>query len=182
MSDAKTRWRDHGIGAGVLAVVLGLGWMGVLAPSLTGAGQAVDLDREAAEIRRNVEQQTTLLDSQTALVAQLEAQLQQNERREAGSVSLNERIAALGRDAESCGLTLSKLDAAGQGSGPARGPGRRQIELEGEGTFPGVAAFLAVIHDRSPDCVVERFSVQRSVSGGVRFSVRVLWIAPAGGG
>ncbi|TVQ62358.1 MAG: hypothetical protein EA378_05430 [Phycisphaerales bacterium] len=181
MKRINPRWRDHGIGVVVLLAVIAIGWSMRLSPAMSGAATVASLQREASERQFAVQQQNAEIAAQTATVARLRAELERSEQSEATSKSLNERIASLGRQAEGHGLRLTRMDAAA--ADPRAGGGsRRVIELEGEGTFPGLTQFLAEVHDRSPDCVIERFSIQRGQSGGARFSVRVLWNAPAGQG
>ncbi len=179
MKKIDPRWRDHGIGAAVLVAIIAIGWSVRLSPAMSGAATVSGLQRQVADRQIKVQEQSTQIAAQAATVARLRAELERSEQSEATNKSLNERIASLGRQAEGHNLRLTRMDAA---VADPRAGGRRTIEIEGEGAFPGLTAFLAEVHDRSPDCVIERFSVQRGTSGAVRFGVRVLWNAPAGQG
>lgn len=182
MKKIDPRWRDHGIGAAVLVTLIAIGWSFRLSPAMSGAATVAGLQRQATERQFAVQQQSEQIAAQAATVARLRAELERSEQSESTSKSLNERIASLGRQAEGHALRLTRMDAAVADPRAGANASRRAIEIEGEGVFPGLTAFLAEVHDRSPDCVIERFSVQRGQEGNVRFSVRVLWNAPAGQG
>ncbi len=168
------------IGLGVLALLTGLAWFGVVTP--------VEASK-AGDAQRALELQTV-----TASADDAEAEVVALERRTTEARTLAERAELRTRPVSALNARISSLVASAEAAdlradtvrpGDARADGaavRVPIRVAGRGSYPALTAFLESLHANDRDIAVTGVTVIRGdgASGAARFEVDLTWWATPG--